>query len=79
MVFTKLDILREHRETRLEKELEQRGDDMDDEEFDAKIEAVVKEDVQNLCVKPLCALAPLDCPWIAMSSGHALGLSKLKF
>ena len=82
MVFTKLDILHEHRETRLEKELEQRGDDMKDEEFDATIKTVVNEDVQNLCVKPLYALTPPDYPkypWIATSGGCALELSKLRF
>jgi len=77
VVFTKLDILREHRETRLERELEERGDDMDDEEFDATIEVVINEDVQNLCVKPLCALMPSDCPkWIATSNGHQLWFKK---
>jgi hypothetical protein len=82
VVFTKLDILRERREKRLEEELEQRGDDMDDEKFDAKIEDVINEDVQNLCVTPLCALTPSDCPkypWIATSSRCALELSKLRF
>ena len=77
MVFTKLDILREHRETRLEKELDQRGEDMDDREFNAKIESVLNEDVQNLCVKPLCALTRSDYskyPWIATSSRCALQL-----
>ena len=81
VVFTKLDILREHREAKLEEELKQRGEDIDDEELDAKIEPVVNEDVQNLCVKPLCALTPAGCPeypWIATSSGYALQLSKLK-
>ncbi len=82
MVFTKLDILRERRERKLEQELDQQGDDMDDEEFDAKIEGVVNEDVQNLCVKPLRTLTPSDCPeypWIATSSRHALASPKLNF
>jgi GTPase SAR1 family protein len=84
VVFTKLDILREHRERRLEKELEQRGEDIDDQEFDAKIEAVIEEDLMNLCVNPLRALMPSDCPkypCIATSSGCALqpSLSKHKF
>jgi hypothetical protein len=41
VVFTKLDILREHRETRLEQELELQGDDIDDDEFHARIEDIV--------------------------------------
>jgi len=77
-----LPILREHREIRLEKELGQRGKHIDDEGFDAKIEAVVNEDVQKFCVKPLLALTPSDCPeypWIATSSEYAHQQSKFKF
>ncbi|KAJ6619219.1 hypothetical protein B0H10DRAFT_2027213 [Mycena sp. CBHHK59/15] len=71
VVFTKLDILRVHREEKLEKELEQRGEDMDDKEFDTEIDAVVKGAVQDLCFKPLCALTSSDYPeypWIATST-----------
>lgn len=81
VVFTKLDILRERRAEKLEKELEQRGDDMDDQKFEDTIDAVVIEAVQELCVKPLCDLTPSDhqiYPWIATSSGcGALQLSKV--
>jgi hypothetical protein len=82
VVFTKLDILRERRETKLEQELELQGDDIDDDEFDARIEATVNEDIQNLCVNPLRDLTPSDCPeypCIATSSACALRLSKLDF
>ena len=82
VVFTKLDILYETEEKKLEEDLDQQDEEMDDEEFEAKIEAVVDEAVQKLCVEPLRALTPSDCPeysWIVTSSGYALQLSKLKF
>jgi hypothetical protein len=73
VVFTKLDLLRETEEKKLEEDLEQQDEEMDDEEFEAKIEAVVDEAVQKLCVEPLRALTPSDCPeypWIATSNGR---------
>ncbi|KAJ6590739.1 hypothetical protein B0H10DRAFT_2092139 [Mycena sp. CBHHK59/15] len=71
VVFTKLDILREQQTEKLETQLEQRGEDMEDEEFEEKIDALVKEGVQDLCVKPLSALGPFgfpEYPWIATST-----------
>ncbi|KAJ7263023.1 hypothetical protein C8J57DRAFT_1231621 [Mycena rebaudengoi] len=41
---------------KLEVELEQRDEDMDDKEFEAEIDTAVDEEVQELCVKPLRAL-----------------------
>ncbi|KAF8962885.1 hypothetical protein BDZ97DRAFT_1076814 [Flammula alnicola] len=73
VVFTKLDILRETQEKILEEDLEGQGEEMDDEAFEAKVEAVVDEAVQNLCVEPLRALTPSDCPeypWVATSNGR---------
>ena len=81
VIFTKLDILRETCEKKLEEDLERQDEEMDDDTFEAKIETVVDKAVQTLCVEPLHALIPSDCPypWIATSSGYALQLSKLKF
>ena len=78
VIFTKLDILRETCEKKLDEDLERQDEEMDD---DAKIGTVVDKAVQTLCVEPLHALIPSDClyPWIATSSGCALQLSKLKF
>ena len=67
VVFTKLDILREKEEVKLEKALLQRDQELDDEEFDAAIDAAVDEGVQELCVKPLQALS-LGYRWITTSS-----------
>ena len=82
VVFTKLDIVRETCEKKLEEDLDRQGEDMDDDAFEAKIETVVDKAVQSLCVEPLRALMPPDCleyPWIATSSGYALRFSELKF
>ena len=81
VVFTKLDILRETLEKKLEEDLVRKGEDMDDNAFEAKIEAGVVKAVQTLCVEPLRALTPSgpEYPWIATSSVYALQLSKLKF
>ena len=40
VVFTKLDVLRVDKENKLEKQLEQRGQDMDDDEFEAALDAL---------------------------------------
>lgn len=75
VVFTKLDILRETCENKLEEDLKCQDEEMSDDEFEAKIETIVDEAVQTLCVEPLRALMPSDClqyRWIATSSGYSL-------
>ncbi|KAJ7117059.1 hypothetical protein C8R44DRAFT_983342 [Mycena epipterygia] len=67
VVFTKLDLFREKEEGKLEKELEQRDENMEDEEFEAQIDTAVEKGVQELCVKPLRALSP-EYHWIATST-----------
>ncbi|KAF8064235.1 hypothetical protein FPV67DRAFT_1671980 [Lyophyllum atratum] len=70
VVFTKLDILHEHRAAKLEKELVQSDEDLTDEEFESRVEAIVNEAVQILCVEPLCTLTGTSTPkyrWIATS------------
>jgi hypothetical protein len=81
VVFTKLDILRDHQEVKVFQELEQSGEDMNDNEIDAKIDALVDLEMQDLCIKPLCILTESDppkYPWVTTSSECAGQLSKLK-
>ncbi|KAJ7765639.1 hypothetical protein B0H16DRAFT_1367341 [Mycena metata] len=67
VVFTKLDLLREQKEGKLEKALEQQDRVMEDKEFEVALDTVVDEGVQELCVKPLCSLSP-EYQWIATST-----------
>ncbi|KAF7360885.1 G domain-containing protein [Mycena sanguinolenta] len=69
VVFTKLDVLRVALESKLEKELEQRDEEMEDDEFEAALDTRVTSRVQDLCVKPLCDLTPSEPPkWVATST-----------
>ncbi|KAJ6555941.1 hypothetical protein B0H19DRAFT_1151603 [Mycena capillaripes] len=69
VVFTKLDVLREDLGNKLEKQLEQRGQEMDDDEFEAELDTIVGSTVQDLCFKPLCALTLSEPPkWVATST-----------
>ncbi|KIJ35071.1 hypothetical protein M422DRAFT_782635 [Sphaerobolus stellatus SS14] len=71
MVFTKLDILRLRVESKVEKQLEERGEDLDDNEFEKIIDAKMDEAVYSLCVQPFCALTASDSPkypWVAASN-----------
>ncbi|KDR71761.1 hypothetical protein GALMADRAFT_159184 [Galerina marginata CBS 339.88] len=73
VVFTKIDILRETQEKKLEEELERQDEEMDDEEFEAKVDTLVDEAVQRLCIEPLRTLTPSGCsdyPWIATSNAR---------
>jgi hypothetical protein len=73
VVFTKLDILREVQGNKLEKQLEQRGQEMDDDQFEAELDTIVALAVQDLCFKPLCALMLSEPPkWVATSSACLL-------
>ncbi|KIJ41354.1 hypothetical protein M422DRAFT_31745 [Sphaerobolus stellatus SS14] len=53
VLFTKLDILRQHRENELEQELERRDEEMEDTEFEARLDNIVDAEVEKLCIKPL--------------------------
>ncbi|KAJ7874575.1 hypothetical protein B0H14DRAFT_2569248 [Mycena olivaceomarginata] len=67
--FTKLDVLREDQGNKLEKQLEQRGQEMDDDQFEAELDTIVASTVQDLCFKPLCALTLSEPPkWVATST-----------
>ncbi|KIJ28180.1 hypothetical protein M422DRAFT_270584 [Sphaerobolus stellatus SS14] len=71
VVFTKLDILRLRVEGKVEKQLEERGEDLDDDEFEKIIDAKMDEAVHSLCVQPFCALTASDSPkypWVATSN-----------
>ncbi|KAJ7709410.1 hypothetical protein B0H16DRAFT_1703793 [Mycena metata] len=69
VVFTKLDVLREDLGNKLEKQLEQQGQEMDDNKFEAELDTIVASTVQDLCFRPLCALALSDPPkWVATST-----------
>ncbi|KAJ6447859.1 hypothetical protein C8R45DRAFT_1115655 [Mycena sanguinolenta] len=69
VVFTKLDVLRVDQGDKLEKQLERQGQEMDDDEFEAALDAMVTSTVQDLCVKPLYALTPSESPkWVATST-----------
>ncbi|KAJ7264102.1 hypothetical protein B0H12DRAFT_1230840 [Mycena haematopus] len=68
VVFTKLDVLRTDRGDKLEKQLESRGQEMDDDEFEAELDDIVDATVQDLCVKPLCALILEPPKWVATST-----------
>ncbi|KAJ7710261.1 hypothetical protein B0H14DRAFT_3021770 [Mycena olivaceomarginata] len=71
VVFTKLDVLRDHQEVKLNEELEERDEDMDDNEFDAKIDTLVDQEMQDRCIMPLCTLMESDSPkypWVATST-----------
>ncbi|KAJ7282258.1 hypothetical protein C8J57DRAFT_1172324 [Mycena rebaudengoi] len=69
VVFTKLDVLREDQGNKLEKQLERRGEEMDDDKFEAELDTIVASTVQDLCFKPLCALALTEPPkWVATST-----------
>ncbi|KAJ7241581.1 hypothetical protein C8J57DRAFT_1477698 [Mycena rebaudengoi] len=69
VVFTKLDILREDQGNKLEKHLERRGEEMDDDKFEAELDTIVASTVQDLCFKPLCALTLSEPPkWVATST-----------
>ncbi|KAJ6454332.1 hypothetical protein C8R45DRAFT_1082737 [Mycena sanguinolenta] len=69
VVFTKLDVLRVDQENKLEKQLEREGQEMDDDEFEAALDAKVTSIVQDLCVEPLYALTPSEPPkWVATST-----------
>ncbi|KAJ7740165.1 hypothetical protein B0H16DRAFT_1274426, partial [Mycena metata] len=68
VVFTKLDVLREDLGNKLEKQLEQQGQEMDDNKFEAELDTIVASTVQDLCFKPLCALTLSEPPkWVATS------------
>ncbi|KAJ7733115.1 hypothetical protein B0H16DRAFT_1426817 [Mycena metata] len=69
VVFTKLDVLREDLGNKLEKQLEQQGQEMDDNKFEAELDTIVASTVQDLCFKPLCALTLSEPPkWVATST-----------
>lgn len=78
VVFTKLDLLREQKEVKLEKALEQRDEDMEDEDFEVEVDTAVDEEMQQLCIEPLRALS-LEYQWIATSSGCTRQLLEPKF
>jgi hypothetical protein len=69
VVFTKLDVLREDQGNKLEKQLERRGQEIDDDKFEAELDTIVASAVQDLCFKPLCAITLSEPPkWVATSS-----------
>ncbi|KAJ7282402.1 hypothetical protein C8J57DRAFT_45050 [Mycena rebaudengoi] len=69
VVFTKLDVLREDQGNKLEKQLERRGEEMDDDKFEAELDTIVASTVQDLCLKPLCALTLSEPPkWVVTST-----------
>jgi hypothetical protein len=73
VVFTKLDVLREDQGNKLEKRLERQGQEMDDDKFEAELDAIVASTVRDLCFKPLRALALSEPPkWVATSSACPL-------
>ncbi|KAJ7900831.1 hypothetical protein B0H13DRAFT_2516212 [Mycena leptocephala] len=67
VVFTKLDLLREQKEGKLEKALEQQDRVMEDKEFEVELDAAVDKGMQELCIKPLRVLSP-GYQWIATST-----------
>ncbi|KAJ7318725.1 hypothetical protein DFH08DRAFT_891821 [Mycena albidolilacea] len=72
VVFTKLDVLREDQGNKLEKQLEQQGQEMDDDQFEAELDTIVASAVQDLCFEPLCALMLSEPPkWVATSTTDA--------
>jgi hypothetical protein len=78
VVFTKLDLLREQKEGKLEKALEQQDRVMEDKEFEVELDAAVDKGMQELCIKPLRVLSP-GYQWIATSSECTRRLLKPKF
>ncbi|KAJ7640907.1 hypothetical protein B0H17DRAFT_1216470 [Mycena rosella] len=68
VVFTKLDVLREDLGNKLEKQLERRGQEINDDEFEAELDTIMASTVQDLCFKPLCALTSEPPKWVATST-----------
>ncbi|KAF8197661.1 hypothetical protein K438DRAFT_1759794 [Mycena galopus ATCC 62051] len=71
VVFTKLDVLRDHQEVKLNEELEEYGEDLDDDEFDTKIDTLVDQEMRDRCIVPLCTVLKSDLPkypWVATST-----------
>ncbi|KAH8798708.1 hypothetical protein DL96DRAFT_1638413 [Flagelloscypha sp. PMI_526] len=67
VVFTKLDLLWEHRAGQLEALLDEKGEDMDDNLFEHELKSVVDNAMQELCIRPLHNLVGPKCQWIATS------------
>jgi len=62
VVFTKLDILREDMALKFEKQLEEQGEDLNDDEFEKRLDALVVTAVNSLCIQPFCTLTKSDSP-----------------
>ena len=67
-MFTKLDLLHLRVEEKIEKQLEDLGEELEDDAFEERVDLEVRTAVHSRCVEPLYALTSSDIPWVVTSS-----------